>query len=82
MKIFIPISSMIFVFMLVVTPTFAEEISDALTNLLSYNVESGELAIMWLGNHQNGPLEGYASVGFLLRTSDYTIAIDPSSLLR
>jgi len=59
---------------------FAEEISDATTNLLNYDIQSGELAIMWLGNHQKGSLEGYASAGFLLRTTNYAIAIDPSSL--
>ncbi len=64
-----------------ITSTFAEEISDATTNLLNYDIQSGELAIMWLGNHQKGSLEGYASAGFLLRTSNYAIAIDPSSLL-
>ena len=63
-----------------ITPIFAEEISDATTNLLNYDIESGELAIMWLGNHQKGSLEGYASAGFLLRTTNYVIAIDPSSL--
>jgi len=60
---------------------FAEEISDATTNLLSYDIQDGELAIMWLGNHQKGSLEGHASAGFLLRTSNHSIAIDPSSLL-
>ena len=60
---------------------FAEEISDATTNLLSYDIQVGELAIMWLGNHQKGSLEGHASAGFLLRTSNYAIAIDPSRLL-
>ncbi|MCH8915853.1 MAG: MBL fold metallo-hydrolase [Thaumarchaeota archaeon] len=63
-----------------ITPIFAEEISDATTNLLNYDIEPGELAIMWLGNHQKGSLEGYASAGFLLRTTNYVIAIDPSSL--
>ena len=63
-----------------IPPIFAEEISDATTNLLNYDIESGELAIMWLGNHQKGSLEGYASAGFLLRTTNYGIAIDPSSL--
>ncbi len=56
------------------------EVSDATTDLLNYDIQSGELAIMWLGNHQKGSLEGYASAGFLLRTTNYTIAIDPSSL--
>jgi len=81
MKIFIPIAIIIFVLMIGVTSTSAEEISDAITNLLNYDIQSGELAIMWLGNHQKGSLEGYASAGFLLRTSNYAIAIDPSSLL-
>ncbi len=55
--------------------------TDATTNLLSYDIQAGELAIMWLGNHQRGSLDGYASAGFLIRTANHTIAIDPSSLL-
>ena len=81
MKIPILISIIIFVLMMGTTPTLAKEISDATTNLLSYDIQDGELAIMWLGNHQKGSLEGHASAGFLLRTSNYAIAIDPSSLL-
>jgi len=80
MRILIPISMIIFV-LIVIAPTFAEEISDGVTNLLDYDIQDGELAIMWLGNHQRDSLEGYASAGFLLRTSNYVIAIDPSSLL-
>jgi len=79
MRILIPISIIIFV-LIGITPIFAEEISDATTGFLNYDVQDGELAIMWLGNHQKGSLEGYASAGFLLRTSNYAIAIDPSSL--
>ena len=81
MKILILISIIIFVLMMGTTPTLAKEISDATTNLLSYDIQDGELAIMWLGHHQKGSLEGHASAGFLLRTSNYAIAIDPSSLL-
>jgi len=55
--------------------------TDATTNLLSYDIQAGELAIMWLGNHQKGSLDGYASAGFLIRTANHAIAIDPSSLL-
>jgi len=79
MRILIPISIIIFV-LIGITPIFAEEISDATTSLLNHDIQGGELAIMWLGNHQKGSLEGYASAGFLLRTSNYAIAIDPSSL--
>jgi len=81
MKILILISIIIFVLMMGTTPALAKEISDAITNLLSYDIQDGELAIMWLGNHQKGSLEGHASAGFLLRTSNHAIAIDPSSLL-
>ncbi len=81
MKVLIPIAIIIFGLMIGIIPTFAEEISDATTNLINYDIQSGELAIMWLGNHQKGSLEGYASAGFLLRTSNYAIAIDPSKLL-
>jgi len=55
--------------------------TDATTNLLSYDIQAGELAIMWLGNHQRGSLDGYASAGFLIRSANHAIAIDPSSLL-
>jgi len=81
MKIFIPTAIIISVLMISITPIFGEEISVATTNLFNYDIQDGELAIMWLGNHQKGSLEGYASAGFLLRTSNYAIAIDPSSLL-
>ncbi len=80
MRILIPATIIIFGLMIGIIPTFAEEISDATTNLLNYDIQSGELAIMWLGNHQKGSLEGYASAGFLLKTTNYVIAIDPSSL--
>ena len=80
MKILIFIAIIIFGLMIGIIPTFAEEISDATTNLLNYDIQDGELAIMWLGNHQKGSLEGYASAGFLLKTTNYVIAIDPSSL--
>ena len=80
MKILIFIAIIIFGLMIGIIPTFAEEISDATTNLLNYDIQSGELAIMWLGNHQKGSLEGYASAGFLFRTTNYAIVIDPSSL--
>jgi len=79
MKILILISIIILVLMTSLTPTFAKEISDSLTSLYTYDVQMGELAIMWLGNHQKG--EGHASAGFLLKTSNHIIAIDPSSLL-
>ena len=81
MKILIPITIIIFGFMIGITPTFAEEISHIRTELINYDTQSGELAILWLGNHQKGSLEGAASAGFLLRTANYVIAIDPSSLL-
>jgi len=65
------------------TPSFAVErfSEDALTSIFTSDVQMGELAIMWLGNHQKGSLEGHASAGFLLKTSNHVIAIDPSSLL-
>ena len=81
MKILFLIFIMILILITSITPTFAEEISDAITNLFSYDVQMGELAIMWLGNHQKGSLEGYASAGFFIKTSNHVIAIDPSSLL-
>ncbi len=80
MKVLFLVSIMILI-LITSAPTFAVEISDGITNLLNYDIQMGELAIMWLGNHQTGSLEGHASAGFLLRTSNYAIAIDPSSLL-
>ena len=81
MRILSTIAIIIFGLMIGIIPIFAEEISDATNVFLTYDILDGELAIMWLGNHQKGSLEGYASAGFLLRTSNYAIAIDPSSIL-
>jgi len=67
--------------MISINPAFADEISDATTAFLNYDILDGEISFIWLGNHQKGSLEGYASAGFLIRTSNYAIAIDPSSLL-
>jgi len=80
MRILVPISIIIFV-LIGIAPTFAEEISHIRTDLINYDIQDGEIAILWLGNHQKGSLEGAASAGFLLKTSNYVIAIDPSSLL-
>ena len=80
MKILISIAFIISILMMGITSTSAEEISHIRTNLINYDIQDGELAILWLGNHQKGSLEGYASAGFLLKTSNYVIAIDPSSL--
>jgi len=82
MKILFLIPFMILI-LITSTPSFAVErfSEDALTSIFTNDVQMGELAIMWLGNHQKGSLEGHASAGFLLKTSNHIIAIDPSSLL-
>jgi len=82
MKILFLIPFMILI-LITITPSFAVErfSEDALTSFFIHDVQMGELAIMWLGNHQKGSLEGHASAGFLLKTSNHIIAIDPSSLL-
>jgi L-ascorbate metabolism protein UlaG (beta-lactamase superfamily) len=73
----------IFLPILVITNTsvYGSEISDSLSSFFSMDVEKGEMAIMWLGNHQNEALAGHASAGFVIRTSDSAIVIDSSSLL-
>ena len=75
--------AIVFTFSIMFTSAFAVERfrGDAITSIFTYDVQMGELAIMWLGNHQKGSLEGHASAGFLLKTSNHVIAIDPSSLL-
>jgi len=82
MKILFLILFMILI-LITSTPSFAVErfSEDPLTSIFTHDVQMGELAIMWLGNHQKGSLEGYASAGFLIKTSNHIIAIDPSSLL-
>ena len=82
MKILFLIPFMILI-LITSTPSFAIErfSEDALTSFYTQDIQMGELAIMWLGNHQKGSLEGHASAGFLLKTSNHIIAIDPSSLL-
>ena len=73
--IFLPI------LMIINTPVYGSEISNSLSSFFSMDVEKGEIAIMWLGNHQNESLAGHASAGFVIRTSDSVIVIDSSSLL-
>jgi len=75
--------AIVFTFSMMFTSAFAVERfrGDAMTSIFTYDVQMGELAIMWMGNHQKGSLEGHASAGFLLKTSNHVIAIDPSSLL-
>jgi len=74
--------AIVFTFSMMFTSAFAVERfrGDAMTSIFTYDIQMGELAIMWMGNHQKGSLEGHASAGFLLRTSNHVIAIDPSSL--
>jgi L-ascorbate metabolism protein UlaG (beta-lactamase superfamily) len=74
------VSVLILVLMIGITPSFAD-ISDSLDHFYSYDIQTGELAIMWLGYHPQDTFQGYASAGFLLKTTDHVIAIDPSSLL-
>jgi len=63
------------------TQAEATVISDALSDFYEIDSKQGEIAIMWLGNHQKGSLEGYASAGFVIKTSQNVIVIDPSDLL-
>jgi len=75
--------AIVFTFSIMFTSAFAVErfSVDDISSIFTHDVQMGELAIMWMGNHQKGSLEGYASAGFLLKTSNHVIAIDPSSLL-
>ncbi len=65
----------------IITQAEATIISDALSSLYEIDSSQGEIAIMWLGNHQKGELQGYASAGFVVKTSQNVIVIDPSNLL-
>jgi len=73
----------IFLPILVITniPVYGTEISNSLSSFFNMDIEKDEIAIMWLGNHQKESLAGYASAGFLIKTSDSVIVIDSSSLL-
>lgn len=62
-------------------PAYATPISTALSSFYEIDSEQGEIAIMWLGNHQQGQLEGHASAGFVVKTSENVIVFDPSNLL-
>jgi len=65
----------------IITQAEATIISDALSSFYEIDSKQGEIAIMWLGNHQKGQLQGYASAGFVVKTSQNVIVIDPSNLL-
>ena len=62
-------------------PAYATPISNALSSFYETDSNQGEIAIMWLGNHQKGQLEGHASAGFVVKTSENVIVFDPSNLL-
>ena len=57
------------------------EISESLASFYSIDVSQEKIEIMWLGNHQKGSLEGYASAGIIVKTANNVILIDPASLL-
>jgi len=59
---------------------YAIDSSDALMNFYSEEVQEGQIAIMWLGNHK-GAMKDFASAGFMIKTSEHVVAIDPSNLL-
>ena len=59
---------------------YAIDSSDALMNFYSAEVQEGQIAIMWLGNHK-GAMKDFASAGFMIKTSEHVVAIDPSNLL-
>lgn len=65
----------------IIMPADAIAISSELLNFYEYDLKKGQIAIMWLGNHQKGPLEGYASAGFIIKTSEAVMVIDPSNIL-
>ncbi len=65
----------------IIIPADAIAISSELLNFYEYDLKKGQIAIMWLGNHQKGPLEGYASAGFIIKTSEAVMVIDPSNIL-
>ncbi|GEM_PF-340611 len=74
------ISLVIIVFITSDETVYATDMSDALSRFYSTNVQPGQIALMWLGHHRS-TLEGLASAGFILKTSEHVLAIDPSSLL-
>jgi len=67
--------------LIIITPAEATTISNALSDFYEIDSNQGEIAIMWLGNHQKGSLQGYASAGFVIKTSQNVFVIDPSNLL-
>lgn len=72
---------LIIVASIISTPVSATPISNALSSFYEIDSKPGEIVIMWLGNHQKGQLEGHASAGFLIKTMDTVMVIDPSDLL-
>ncbi len=59
---------------------YAIDSSDALANFYNADLDQGQIAIMWLGNHK-GAMKDFASAGFMIKTSEHVLAIDPSNLL-
>ncbi len=64
---------------------FGQEMADSLANSLEkfYQTKPSQtdIQLMWLGKHKIGDLEGFASAGYLIKTSQNIVLIDSSSLL-
>lgn len=64
---------------------FGQEMEDPLANSLEkfYQTKPSQtdVQLMWLGKHKIGDLEGFASAGYLIKTSQNIVLIDSSSLL-
>ncbi len=75
------VAILVLIGILVTNPVLATEISQSLASFYSTDVSQGKMEFMWLGNHQKGSLEGYASAGVMIKTTNYVILIDPANLL-
>jgi len=61
------------------TPVYGTEISNSFSSFFNMDVEQDEIAIMWLGNQTKSL--SHAPAGFMIKTFDNIILIDPSSVL-
>lgn len=62
-----------------------QEIQDPLATALEefYQTQTSDsnVHLMWLGKHKIGSMDGFASAGYLIKTSENIILIDSASLL-
>ena len=73
--------SIVIILLFFTVPTFAQKgPTERISEFYATDINEGQIAFMWLGEGR-GEWAGLASAGVMVKTSQHTIIIDPSSVL-